>query len=277
MEIQARSGAKRLVPFVYIFIASIASCVVVAATTVLFSEEKTKEWLLSVFLCELWRNCVLDPFRAVSLGGVFEVIFGCILGGCLIEDQLSDLMEGDVFEEFEGEGEVSGGEGEFDIGGDEDVEFAGGEGEAVPGAEMGDDNDLEDLADVLSGGDEDVEFVGGQGEAVPGAEIGQENNLADELEGIIGGGDEEAGMDGKPVAGAEMGQENDLAEAVATAEATINSPSASGQGIDLVATLGEEVGEEMDELAREAAIDGGEGVGHNVADHQRAFVDLEEH
>merc|ERR1712166_1349635 len=79
LVIHGRSGIKMLIPFVYTFIAALASCLVVAATTTYFSEKKTIEFLQSVLLSELWRNVVIDPLKALMIGRFFEFAFGMLL------------------------------------------------------------------------------------------------------------------------------------------------------------------------------------------------------
>jgi hypothetical protein len=75
LKIKAKVGYAKLVPFIYCFIACVASSVVVAATTVLFSEENTAEWLTAVGMSLVWRNFVIDPLKAVMFGRSFEVCF----------------------------------------------------------------------------------------------------------------------------------------------------------------------------------------------------------
>lgn len=81
LQIRAKMGCARLVPIIYSLVASVASCVVVAATTVLFSEEKTAEWLTAVGMSLVWRNFLIDPLKAVMFGRTFEFVFGLIFGG----------------------------------------------------------------------------------------------------------------------------------------------------------------------------------------------------
>jgi hypothetical protein len=122
-----------MVPFIYCLIASIASSAVVAATTVLFSEEKTAEWLTAVGMSMVWRNFVIDPLKAVMFGRSFEFIFGLIFGGCALEDAamgvMQDEIEGsteavaegaaDVMDDMAGEMDDMAGAGAEDMGGGE--------------------------------------------------------------------------------------------------------------------------------------------------------------
>ena len=102
LDIQARRGCEMLVPFVYTLIASVASCVVVAATTILFSEAKTIEWLASVGMGLVWRNFLIDPLKAIAFGRWFEFIFGLIFGGCALQDAAAGVLQ----DEIEGSGEA---------------------------------------------------------------------------------------------------------------------------------------------------------------------------
>jgi Ca2+-binding EF-hand superfamily protein len=135
-NIKARVGRPMLVPFIYTLLACTASAVVVAATTVLFSEQKTKEWLAAVGMSLLWRNCLIDPLKAVMCGRSFEFVFALVLGGGALEEAGVGLLQ----DEIEGQGEAVA-EGAQDVvtdladdGGEELVGAVGGDG-AVGGIE----------------------------------------------------------------------------------------------------------------------------------------------
>jgi hypothetical protein len=139
LKIKAKVGCAKMVPFIYCLIASIASSAVVAATTVLFSEEKTAEWLTAVGMSLVWRNFVIDPLKAVMFGRSFEFIFGLIFGGCALEDAamgvMQDEIEGsteavaegaaDVMDDMAGEMDDMAGAGAEDMGGGELTAGAG--------------------------------------------------------------------------------------------------------------------------------------------------------
>ena len=84
---------------------SSASAYVVAATTILFSEEKTVEWISAVAMSLLWRNFVIDPLKAVAFGRSFELMFGLLLGGsCAFDEAALGVLQ----DEMEGQGEALG-------------------------------------------------------------------------------------------------------------------------------------------------------------------------
>jgi hypothetical protein len=110
MQIKAKQGCAMLVPFIYCTVSCAASSVVVAATTIVFSEEKTVEWLAAVGMSLTWRNFLIDPLKAAMFGRTFEFVFGMIFGGCALEDAamgvLQDEIEGSTEAAAEGAADV---------------------------------------------------------------------------------------------------------------------------------------------------------------------------
>lgn len=111
LQIKAKRGWAMLVPFIYCTVSCIAASVVVAATTILFSEEKTTEWLTAVGMSLIWRNFLIDPVKAAFFGRTFEFVFGLIFGGCALEDAamgvLQDEIEGSTEAAAEGAADVA--------------------------------------------------------------------------------------------------------------------------------------------------------------------------
>ena len=98
-------GCKILVPFLYTLFVSAGAAYIVAATTLLFSEMKTLEWLGAVAVSLVWRNFVIDPLKAIAFGRSFELVFGLLLGGsCNIEEATLAVLQ----DEMEGQGETIG-------------------------------------------------------------------------------------------------------------------------------------------------------------------------
>lgn len=94
-----------LVPFVYTMVASAAAAFVVAATTIVFSEQKTIEWLEAVGMSLVWRNFIIDPLKAIAFGRSFELFFGMLLGGsCSVDEAALGVLQ----DEMEGQGEAAG-------------------------------------------------------------------------------------------------------------------------------------------------------------------------
>lgn len=110
LQIKAKRGWAMLVPFIYCTVSCVGASVVVAATTILFSEEKTTEWLSAVGLSLVWRNFLIDPLKAAFFGKTFEFIFGLIFGGCALEDAAMGVMQ----DEIEGSTEAAA-EGAADV------------------------------------------------------------------------------------------------------------------------------------------------------------------
>ena len=137
LDIRARVGRAMLIPFVYTLVACTGVAVVVAATTVLFSEQKTREWLAAVGMSLMFRNLLIDPLKAVMYGRSFEFIFALVFGGCALEEAGVGLLQ----DEIEGQGEaVAEGAGDVvadlaDDGGEELVGAAGGDGAMGGGME----------------------------------------------------------------------------------------------------------------------------------------------
>lgn len=157
VRIKARVGYARLIPFIYCLVACVSSSVVVAATTVLFSEEKTKEWLAAVAMSLIWRNFMIDPLKAVMCGRSFEFVFGLLLGGCALQDAamgvMQDEIEGSAEAVAEGAADVmddlAGGENSLPTSGTDDI-LGGGELTAGAGANQEDDVETE-LIDGAAG------------------------------------------------------------------------------------------------------------------------------
>jgi len=98
-------GCKMLVPFLYTLSVSAGAAYIVAATTLLFSEQKTIEWIGAVAMSLLWRNFVIDPLKAVAFGRSFELAFGLLLSGsCSFEQATLGVLQ----DEMEGQGEALG-------------------------------------------------------------------------------------------------------------------------------------------------------------------------
>lgn len=74
LPIAPKTGCRSMAPFVYVFITTVLSASIVAATTVLFSEEKTIEWLQAVCMTQLWRNFLIDPLKALMFGRTLELV-----------------------------------------------------------------------------------------------------------------------------------------------------------------------------------------------------------
>ena len=110
LQIKAKRGCAMLVPFIYTAISCVASSAVVAATTVLFSEEKTAEWLTAVGMSLVWRNFLIDPLKSVMFGRTFEFVFGLVFGGCALENAAVGLLQ----DEIEGSTEAAA-EGAADV------------------------------------------------------------------------------------------------------------------------------------------------------------------
>lgn len=102
LDIKVRAGKAMLIPFVYTLVACTAAAVVVAATTVLFSEQKTKEWLAAVGMSLVWRNFLIDPLKTVMCGDATEFVFALIFGGCAPQEASVGLLQGEI----EGQGEA---------------------------------------------------------------------------------------------------------------------------------------------------------------------------
>lgn len=96
LRVRPKVGCLKVVPYIYTGVAAIASCVVVAATTVLFSEEKTIEWLVAVLLSLVWKNFVIEPLKAIMCGRSFECLFGLLLGECSMEDAALNVLQDDL-------------------------------------------------------------------------------------------------------------------------------------------------------------------------------------
>eukprot|EP01043_Picozoa_sp_COSAG02_P050625 COSAG02_NODE_5225_length_4526_cov_4.817032_3_plen_834_part_00 len=151
LKIKTRVGYARLIPFIYCLVACVSSSVVVAATTVLFSEEKTMEWLAAVAMSLVWRNFVIDPLKAVMCGRSFEFVFGLLLGGCALEDAamgvMQDEIEGSTEAVAEGAVDVmddlAGGADSLPTGGTGEI-LGGGELTAGAGANKKDDGEIEE-------------------------------------------------------------------------------------------------------------------------------------
>ena len=105
LHVRPKVGWLKVVPYVYSGVAAIASCVVVAATTVLFSEEKTIEWLVAVLLSQVWKAFVIEPLKAIMFGRSFECLFGLLLGDCAMEEVALDMMQDNMEGSTEGFGE----------------------------------------------------------------------------------------------------------------------------------------------------------------------------
>ncbi len=105
VPVRPHIGCKILVPFLYTLFVSAGAAYIVAATTLLFSEMKTLEWLGAVAVSLVWRNFVIDPLKAIAFGRSFELVFGLLLGGsCNIEEATLAVLQ----DEMEGQGETIG-------------------------------------------------------------------------------------------------------------------------------------------------------------------------
>lgn len=103
LPIAPKTGWRMMIPFVYVFVTAVLSVWIVAATTILFSEEKTIEWLEAVFMTQLWRNFIIDPLKALMFGRTLEMIFGLLLGGCAFEEAALGVVQGELESAAEGE------------------------------------------------------------------------------------------------------------------------------------------------------------------------------
>jgi hypothetical protein len=183
LDIHAHRGRSMLVPFVYTIIACVASSVVVAATTVLFSEEKTEEWLIAVGLTLVWRNFLIDPLKAVMFGRSFEFIFGMLFGGCAIDEAAAGVLQ----DEIEGHGDEFA-DGAADALNDIVDENMASQAEAQGGALA--DGAADAMNDVGSGGADlaggaGADLAGGAGDLTAGAAGHDDQIDEDELDSIV--------------------------------------------------------------------------------------------
>ena len=93
LRVRPKVGCLKVAPYIYTGVAAIASCAVVAATTVLFSEEKTIEWLIAVMLSQVWKNLIIEPLKALMCGRTFEFLFGLLLGDCMVQDAALNVLQ----------------------------------------------------------------------------------------------------------------------------------------------------------------------------------------
>jgi Ca2+-binding EF-hand superfamily protein len=146
LPIAPRTGWRMMAPFIYVFVVAVMSATIVAATTILFSEEKTVEWLVAVMMTQLWRNFLIDPLKAIMFGRTLELVFGLLLGGCALEEAALGVVQG----ELEGAAESF----EVEIDGDIDIDMEGGAG-AFVNVEMADTPETPDAAATLISDEDD--------------------------------------------------------------------------------------------------------------------------
>jgi hypothetical protein len=93
IRVKAKRGCYSCIPYIYAGVAAIACCFVIAATTVLFSEEKTKEWFGAVAMSIVWKLIIIDAIKATFCGRVVEFMFGLLLGECLVETAMLSVLQ----------------------------------------------------------------------------------------------------------------------------------------------------------------------------------------
>lgn len=145
LPIAPKTGWRMMAPFIYVFVVAVMSATIVAATTILFSEEKTVEWLVAVVMTQLWRNFLIDPLKAIMFGRTLELVFGLLLGGCALEEAALGVVQGEL------EGAAEGVQVELD---GDIVDMEGGV-EAFANVELADTPETPDATATLIGDDED--------------------------------------------------------------------------------------------------------------------------
>eukprot|EP01043_Picozoa_sp_COSAG02_P020826 COSAG02_NODE_1037_length_15050_cov_93.060665_2_plen_885_part_00 len=143
LPIAPKTGWRMMAPFIYVFVVAVMSALIVAATTVLFSEEKTIEWLEAVMMTQLWRNFLIDPLKALMFGRTFELIFGLLLGGCALEEATLSVVQGEL------EGAAEGVHGDLGVDIDIDADLG-----AIR-VDMADTPETPDATGTLMGGGSD--------------------------------------------------------------------------------------------------------------------------
>lgn len=74
------AGKKTLIPWVYSVVLGLGCAFLVAATTVLWSEQKTAAWLEASALGLFWKLFVMDPAKTLCCGTLLEPIFTLLFG-----------------------------------------------------------------------------------------------------------------------------------------------------------------------------------------------------
>eukprot|EP01046_Picozoa_sp_COSAG06_P021957 COSAG06_NODE_1676_length_8740_cov_49.476334_2_plen_817_part_00 len=181
LPIAPKTGWRMMAPFIYVFVVAVMSATVVAATTILFSEEKTVEWLIAVMVTQLWRNFLIDPLKAIMFGRTLELVFGLLLGGCAVEEAALGVVQGEL--EGAAEGDQVEIDADIDIDIDIDIEMADTPETPVATATlMGDDED--DNEDD----DDDEDSGGGGGGHAEHYDAGERGNDEQHTSGASSGG-----------------------------------------------------------------------------------------
>jgi hypothetical protein len=107
IRIHAKRSCWKLVPYLYAGVAAVTCCFVVAATTTLFSEEKTREWFASVLMSLVWKLVLIDAIKATFFGKAIEFIFGLMLGECVVETAMLSVLQAGIEGAAEEAGEVN--------------------------------------------------------------------------------------------------------------------------------------------------------------------------
>lgn len=79
-DLSPNIGPKTLIPWGYSFVLGLACCLLVAATTVLWSEKKTIAWLEASAMGLFWKLFVMDPAKTLCCGTLLEPIFTLLFG-----------------------------------------------------------------------------------------------------------------------------------------------------------------------------------------------------
>ena len=92
-DLKPNHGPKTLIPWVYSFGVGIASCWLVAATSVLWSEEKTIGWLECSAMGLVWKLFVIDPAKTLFCGTLLEPVFTLLFGDAATDAALNTVTD----------------------------------------------------------------------------------------------------------------------------------------------------------------------------------------
>eukprot|EP01047_Picozoa_sp_COSAG01_P010374 COSAG01_NODE_437_length_17047_cov_194.928015_2_plen_290_part_00 len=96
-KISPREGMKTMIPWIFSFSIGVFCTALVAAVTVMWSEEKTRAWLECTLLGLFWKLFVIDPAKSVFCGTLLEPIVTLLFG-----DGASDAGLNTAAEELDG-------------------------------------------------------------------------------------------------------------------------------------------------------------------------------
>ena len=92
-DLTPNQGAKTLIPWIYAFVLGLMCCLLVAAVSVQFSEEKTMGWIECSVLGLFWKLFVMDPAKTLCCGTLLEPIFTVLFGDSASDAALNTVTD----------------------------------------------------------------------------------------------------------------------------------------------------------------------------------------